>query len=288
MRNIAVASRQLPWTFNASWLIRSPLHCTRNKDLGPYCASKAVRKHKPKQVWELLVSWMHSEARGYLSRVWGMIYWNRKERERERSGWESRPKRLYSHPKCLLSQFPERCPTDLLSCPHYVICSRAKACSWLFEHMCRHKHKCVQGVRWGHRHIHVCLYTWETEMECNGYRCLSRLRHVLSHVQLFVTPWTAVQHAPLSMGISQARYLSRLPFPALGHLTDPGLNPCVLHGLHWQVDFLFVYFVLFFNHWTTWEVQSESRGPWLFYICASASSSINGEENIYLCDRYNN
>ena len=32
----------------------------------------------------------------------------------------------------------------------------------------------------------------------------------LSHVQLFVTPWTAALQAPLSIGIFQARILNRV------------------------------------------------------------------------------
>ena len=37
----------------------------------------------------------------------------------------------------------------------------------------------------------------------------SELR-VLSHVQLFGTPWTVAHQAPLSMGFSQARILERV------------------------------------------------------------------------------
>ena len=38
---------------------------------------------------------------------------------------------------------------------------------------------------------------------------------VLSHVQLFATPWTVAHHAPLSMGFSRQKYWSGLPFPTL-------------------------------------------------------------------------
>ena len=41
---------------------------------------------------------------------------------------------------------------------------------------------------------------------------------MLSHVRLFVTPWTAARHAPLSMGFSQPEYWSGLPFPPPGDL----------------------------------------------------------------------
>ena len=46
-----------------------------------------------------------------------------------------------------------------------------------------------------------------------------------SHVQLFVTLWTVACQAPLSMGILQQEYWSRLPFPSPGDLPDPGMEP---------------------------------------------------------------
>ena len=47
----------------------------------------------------------------------------------------------------------------------------------------------------------------------------------LSHVQLFVTPWTVAHHAPLSMGLSRQEYWSGLPFPSPEDLPDPGIKP---------------------------------------------------------------
>ena len=47
----------------------------------------------------------------------------------------------------------------------------------------------------------------------------------LSHVQLFVTPWTVTWQAPLSMGFYRQEYWSGLPFPSLGGLPDPGAEP---------------------------------------------------------------
>ena len=38
---------------------------------------------------------------------------------------------------------------------------------------------------------------------------------------LYVTPWTVVRQAPLSMGSSRQEYWSGLPF----HPPDPGMNP---------------------------------------------------------------
>ena len=47
----------------------------------------------------------------------------------------------------------------------------------------------------------------------------------LSHVQLFVTPWTVTYQDPLSMGFSRQEYWSGLPFPSPGDLPDPGIKP---------------------------------------------------------------
>ena len=47
---------------------------------------------------------------------------------------------------------------------------------------------------------------------------------MLSHVQLFATPWTVACPAPLSMGFPRQEYCSGLPFPSLG-LLDPEIEP---------------------------------------------------------------
>ena len=43
---------------------------------------------------------------------------------------------------------------------------------------------------------------------------------------------------PLSMGFSWQEYWSELLCPPPGYLPDPGINPCLLHLLHWQKDSL--------------------------------------------------
>ena len=47
----------------------------------------------------------------------------------------------------------------------------------------------------------------------------------LSHVQLFVTPWTVALQAPQYMGFSRHEYWSGLLFPSPGDLPDPGIEP---------------------------------------------------------------
>ena len=46
-----------------------------------------------------------------------------------------------------------------------------------------------------------------------------------SCVRLFATPWTVAYQAPPSMGFSRREYWSGLPFPSLGDLPDPGIEP---------------------------------------------------------------
>ena len=46
---------------------------------------------------------------------------------------------------------------------------------------------------------------------------------MLSHVQLFATPWTVDRcQVPLSMGFPKKEYWSGLPFPLPGDLLNPG------------------------------------------------------------------
>ena len=60
----------------------------------------------------------------------------------------------------------------------------------------------------------------------------------LSHVQLFVTPWTVAHQSSLSMGFSRQEYGSRLPCPPPGDFPHQGLNSCLPFLLHWQVGSL--------------------------------------------------
>ena len=48
---------------------------------------------------------------------------------------------------------------------------------------------------------------------------------VLSHVTLFVTPWTVARQPPLSMGLSRQDYWNGLPCPPPEDLSNPGIKP---------------------------------------------------------------
>ena len=47
----------------------------------------------------------------------------------------------------------------------------------------------------------------------------------LSHVRLFVTPWTVALQDPLFMEFSRQENWSGLPFPSPGDLPEPGIEP---------------------------------------------------------------
>ena len=48
---------------------------------------------------------------------------------------------------------------------------------------------------------------------------------LLSHVQLFATPWTVAHQAPLSVGVHRQEYCSEQSFPSSVDLPDPGIEP---------------------------------------------------------------
>ena len=62
----------------------------------------------------------------------------------------------------------------------------------------------------------------------NVYVCACEYTQLLSHVQLFATPWTAARQAPVSMEFSRQEYQIGLPFPMPGDLLDPGIQPASL------------------------------------------------------------
>ena len=47
----------------------------------------------------------------------------------------------------------------------------------------------------------------------------------LSHVQLFVTPWTVACQVSMSMGFPRQEHWNGLPFPILEDPPDPGIEP---------------------------------------------------------------
>ena len=51
---------------------------------------------------------------------------------------------------------------------------------------------------------------------------------LLSHIQVFATPWTVAHQAPLSMGFSKQKYWSGWPLPSPEDLPNPEIEPTFL------------------------------------------------------------
>ena len=68
---------------------------------------------------------------------------------------------------------------------------------------------------------------------------------VLSHVQLFVIPWTVACQAPPPVEFSRQEYCSGVPVPSPGDLPDPGIEPESLSPPAWAGGF--------FTTGTTWK-----------------------------------
>ena len=81
----------------------------------------------------------------------------------------------------------------------------------------------------------------------NSYKN-SKLLHMctLSHIWLFMTPWTESCQAPVSMKFPRQEYWNELPFPSLGDLLDPGF--CVTCIGRW---------ILY--HWASWGARVNSQ-----------------------------
>ena len=114
-------------------------------------------------------------------------------------------------------------------------------------------HKEWDTTEWLHFHFHrprsgiVGLYS---KLKKKKKACM------LSHVQLFATLWTIACQAPLSMELSRQKYSRGLPFPTLGDLPDPGIEPTSLvsaalasgffsTSVTW--DYIVVLFIYFFR-----------------------------------------
>ena len=89
----------------------------------------------------------------------------------------------------------------------------------------------VNGVLWsqpGRKWLSGCVRRESLSCQENLLTFIISLKSKvksLSHVQLFVTPWTVAHQALPSMGFSRQEYWSGLPFPSSGDLPNPGIEP---------------------------------------------------------------
>ena len=71
------------------------------------------------------------------------------------------------------------------------------------------------------KHLPVKVYISNHEIYSIKIQCV----RMLSHVQLFATPWIVAHEAPLSIEFSRQEYWRGSPFPFPGDLPDPGTEP---------------------------------------------------------------
>ena len=89
------------------------------------------------------------------------------------------------------------------------------------------------GSSWTRDHICVSfidrwiLYHWATRALCLAFYCVIMLcvYWSLICIWLFSIPWTVAGKAPRSMGFLRHEYWKGLPFPSLGDLPDPRVEP---------------------------------------------------------------
>ena len=67
--------------------------------------------------------------------------------------------------------------------------------------------------------LHVRILEWVAIYFPNAWKWKVKVKS-LSHVQLFVTPWTVAYQAPPPMGFSRQEYWRGLPLPSPVHQTD--------------------------------------------------------------------
>ena len=104
----------------------------------------------------------------------------------------------------------------------------SETCAWpQTYHMSEFLHVKIQGgIKMMHPVLQLCP-TLCCSIDCipQSYGCMTVKVKLLSHVQLFATPWTVAYQALPSMGFSRQEYWSGLPFRSPEDLPDPGIQP---------------------------------------------------------------
>ena len=124
--------------------------------------------------------------------------------------------------------------------PQLILQEGLHLCFWnLRLNILHHRAGCQFRCFWSASHCLLMIPQCLLAMRTSPFFNTAVL--VLSHVWLFTTPWTVAHQAPLSMGFSRQEYWSRLPFPPLGDLPNPGIEPmsscisCIGRGVLYQL-----------------------------------------------------
>ena len=75
---------------------------------------------------------------------------------------------------------------------------------------------------------------WKEHLVASYYLFTVKCEGVLGQSCLFAAPWSVALQAPLSMEFSRQEILEGVAFLLQGIFLTQGLNPCLLHYLHWQ------------------------------------------------------
>ena len=70
-----------------------------------------------------------------------------------------------------------------------------------------------------------CAFVFSVYIRLKGAIQGRLLCLLLSHIQLFATPWPVAHQAPLYMGVSRQEYWSGLPIPSAVRLPHPVIEP---------------------------------------------------------------
>ena len=129
----------------------------------------------------------------------------------------------------------------------------------------------VSSQRLATESMHVRVSSHRLTTERMYVLCLCAC--ALSHVQLFVTPWTP-HHAPLSLGFFTQEYWSGLPFPSPGNLPHPGIIPTSLTSPALAGGF--------FTSWATGEAPIKSICIYVYaYVYTYSCSCVNMYIHMY-------
>ena len=146
------------------------------------------------------------------------------------------------------------------------------------------------------------LFPWETDLRKHWHDLHQRMFcpcsllmggcvQSLSHVLLFVTPWTVACQAPLSMSFCRKEYWSGLSFPSPGDLPDPGIKstPLVSPALavrffttsaRWEFNGAISYIEVFKPSWVYFCVWYESIFYLYWFSCGYATFQTSLDEEI--------
>ena len=115
--------------------------------------------------------------------------------------------------------------------------SKCCSCSRSENHMCRIREPSDLWLLQSHTSNPVFLLFHHKLPICRSFgfeACMTLFNStftkccLFSPAQLFVTPWTVVRQAPLSMGFSRQEYWTGLWCPPPGDLPNPGIKPTSL------------------------------------------------------------